>query len=232
MIRLLSIFTLLAVLSAPLDAGVRKMGWENTRDQDHDASPSCSALPDQNTLVVSFIAPPGVTDLETITAYVDLCTKPYALPPWWIFEPFTGCRSNALSVSADFSGGPYSFPNPWGGNAIASHVYGPGPTPDWSMARISVTVDKTYGLPAALTEGEEYYAFKIVFDNPDVGCEGCDYGACFVLNGLLLYHDGTVTPTEMDGSSNYVRWQGGQFDCPFIVATERGTWGRVKATYR
>jgi len=230
---LLPAIAFLVLFTAPAQAQVlRHMGWGDTRDVDHDSSPDCSAMPDQSKLVVSFIAPHGVQNLTGVWGYLDFCTKPYAVPSWWTFAPYGGCRGDSLSATADFSKGPFTFNDPWGGRGQATFSYEPSPIGDWGMARIEFWVQAAPGAPIPLTEGQEYYAAQIVFGNPDQACDGCANRACFVLNGLVIYHDGAATFTDMDYYSNYCRWQGGQSDCPFIVATQPTTWGGLKAKYR
>jgi hypothetical protein len=207
------------------------MGWGDTGPLDQDLSPDCNALPDQTKLVVSFIAPPNVHDLQGVWGYVDFCTKPYPIPPFWTFAPYGGCRADSLSATSDFSKGPFTQADPWGGRGQTTFAYEPSPSGDWAMSRIEVFVNASAGSPIALEAGKEYYAYQMVFGNPDQGCDGCSLAACFVLNGLVIYHDGTASFTDMD-YSNWCRWQGGQPDCPFIVPTQPATWGKVKALYR
>src|SRR5262245_54802221 len=232
--RWLPLLTLMLALPTAAHAQfeIRKMGWGDSGLYDHDSSPLCSALPDQSKLVVSFEAPPGVQSLTRVWGYVDFCTKPYAIPSWWTFAPFGGCRAESLSVVANFSNGPFSHPDPWGGRGVVTFSYEPHPSGDWAMSRIWVEVTTSPGSPIPLVAGEESYAFQIVFGNPDACCQGCDLPACFVLNGLVIEHDGDAFYTQMDGYQNYATWQGGQGDCPFVVPTERTTWGRLKESYR
>src|SRR5215471_5134445 len=98
----------------------RYMGWGDSTSQDQDFTPNCSALPDQSKLVVSFDAPPGIGNLQGVWGYVDFCTKPNPVPPWWTFAPYSGCRADSLSASADFSTGPFTRVDPWAGRGQAS----------------------------------------------------------------------------------------------------------------
>src|SRR5262249_30027816 len=189
-------------------------------------------LPTLSRLVLSLMAPPNVQNFQGVWGYIDFCTKPYAVPSWWTFAPYGGCRGDSLSANADFSNGPFTFSDPWGSRGQTTFAYEPSPLLDWGMGRIEFWGEPSPGAPVPLENGKDYYACQIVFGNPDTGCDGCSLKACFVLNGLVIYHDGTSTYTDMDYYSNYCRWQGGQPDCPFIVATEPTTWGRVKAQYR
>jgi hypothetical protein len=210
---------------------IRHMGWGDSALGNQDNSPECSTLPDQSKLVVSFTAPANVYNLTGVWGYIDFCTKPYAVPPWWTFAPYGGCRGDSLSATADFSKGPSTRIDPWGGRGQTTFAYEPSPLLDsWGMARIEVWVQATNGAPIALEAGKEYYAYAVVFGNPDVGCDGCNLGACFVLNGLVLYHDDIADYTSMD-YTNWCRWNG-PYDCPFVVATQPTTWGRMKAQYR
>ena len=221
----------LVLFTAPAQAQLRHMGWGDSRDGDQYFTPNCNALPDQSKLVISFGAPANVHSLEGLWGYVDFCTKPYALPSWWTFAPYGGCRADSLSGNADFSSGPSTYSDPWGGRGQTTVTYEPSPIGDWGMARIEFSVQASAGAPIALVAGKEYYACQIVFGNPDQGCDGCTLAACFVLNGLVLYHDGGVlTDIGMD-YSNWCQWNT-RYDCPFVVATEPSTWGKLKAKYR
>jgi hypothetical protein len=232
MTRMLLAILVLGFLADPAGAQLRRMGWGDVGLDHRDASPNCSALPDENTLVASFVAT-GISDLRKVEGYVDFCTEPYSLPEWWKFDLAGGCHQDSLSLSVDFSSGPFTQLNPWVDGANVSFQFLENPMgEDPSMARIEFTVESKGVGNVPLEEGKEYYAFKLRFGNPDAGCEGCQIGACFVLNGLLLYHSGEITPTEMDFYSNYATWQGGQSDCPFIVPTRQTSWGRLKALYR
>ena len=235
MTRLLLLFVVLGCcVTDPAGAGLplRYMGWGDSGLLYTDLSVNCANIPDKTKLVVSFLAPAGVTKLERINGYVDLCTKPYPVLPWWTFSPYTGCRADSLSANSDFSAGPFTKTDPWGGRGQTSFTYGAQPGGSWEMARIEVDVVAGPGAPIALTADQEFYAFQIEFGNPDGGCGGCEIPACFVLNGLLIYHDGgQVVPTEMD-YTNWCTWQGGQGDCPFIVPAKSMTWGKLKETYR
>jgi hypothetical protein len=209
----------------------RHMGWEDSVPGDQVVEPNCSALPDQSKLIISFTAPPGVSNLESVWGYIDFCTKPYALPSWWTFAPYGGCRGDALSASANFSSGPSTYADPWAGRGQASVQFEPSPIGDWGMARLEFQVQAIPGAPIPLQADKEYYASQIVFGNPDQGCDGCGLAACFVLNGLVIYHDGGIPYYTLMDYSNYCLWNV-RYDCPFVVATEPTTWGRLKASYR
>jgi hypothetical protein len=221
----------LMAASAQAQVSYRYMGWGDSDANHQDLSPDCGALPDQTKLVVSITAPANVYSLEGVWGYVDFCTKPYPVPPWWTFAPYGGCRADSLSANASFSRGPFTWTDPWAGRGQTTFSFEPSPIGDWGMGRINVSVHTTPGAPIPLVAGKMYYAFQIVFGNPVQGCTGCNLGACFVLNGLVLVHDGgQEIHTEMD-YTNYCRWNGPN-DCPFVVATQPVTWGEIKAQYR
>ena len=227
--RPIVLIMLALLVPAASDATVRKMGWDDSVNGPLDHSPYCGALPDQSVIVVGF--QPTISDLTGLQAYIDFCTRPYVVPGWWRFSDPQSCRADSLTVTIDFADGPTHATVPWSEQATVFHFveypfYG-----DDKMARIWVTIDDPGLGPGSLTPGEEYYAFKVVFGNPDTGCEDCETPACFVLNGMSLNYSEGIDFTEMD-LSNWAMWQGGTYNCPFIVQTERFTWGRVKALFR
>jgi hypothetical protein len=220
----------LASASLAQAQAVRTMSWANSNPPVTDASPSCDALPSENALYVGFTAPSGIDDLETLAGWVDICTAPDPIVPWWQFAPFAGCRAESLSVELSAPG--YGQPIPWNGHGVATITYGAGPSGSWEMARITVIVQKGGQAALPLVAGGHYLAFKIRLGNPAVGCGNCAHGACLVLNELKFAHDGgQVTGTEMD-YSNYCTWQKGVYNCPFIVPAVPSSWGKVKDTYR
>lgn len=222
---------LLISANAQAQVSYRYMGWGDSAFGNQDFSPNCSALPAQSRLVISFSAPPNVNNLEGVWGYVDFCTKPYPVPPFWTFAPYGGCRADSLSSTADFSSGPFSLTDPWAGRGQTTFSFEPSPIGDWGMGRINVAVQATSGAPIPLEAGKKYYAYEIVFGNPAQGCDGCALDACFVLNGLVIVHDGGAEyHTDMD-YTNWCRWNSPS-NCPFIVATQPSTWGKIKAQYR
>jgi hypothetical protein len=182
-------------------------------------------------LVAAFEAPAGT--LRAIVAHVDMCTVPSELPAWWRFDLPGGCREGTIGVSTDFSAGPSSFANPWTGPVTATvAVQFGGSTWSTAMNRFTVTVAGAGPGLFKVQPGTTYYAFKLVFTTPKGTCEGCAMRACFVLNSLdVVTESGFISPTTMN-YGNWTNWQGGQFDCPFVVAAAPASWGRVKAAYR
>ena len=226
-----------SLLGVPVGAtvfgGDRSIGWGDTdifgsgdlwMDCDH---------PEAAVLVASFSVYDSV-EVTGLEGAVDFCTMPHALPEWWQVEQSGGCREGALTVSADFSSGPSTHQDFWGGHGVADFTYITNHMGDADRVRIAVTVsvDSVFA-SVPLSPNTEYYAFRLDFAPPtSTPCPGCDYPACFVINELRLLT--TTGPVELwaDGYSNYARWQGGQGGCPFIVAVQPTSWGRVKSLYR
>ncbi len=219
-------------VASPAAGQYRFMGWNDSHPGDRDMSPDCAQLPDQSTLVISFQVPEGCTSAERIEAALDFCTLPEPLPEWWRFDVTTGCRYQRMSVSANFSSGPATHLNPWDPQhvQISAEYF-----PEWQgnpvLAHVEITV--TPDSTVTLLAGEEYYAFKVHFDNSGGPCSGCDMPTCFVLNSLAVFSS-TEDPgcwTSMDGYGTYSTWQIGHPSCPFIVPVRKSTWGSIKAQY-
>jgi hypothetical protein len=231
--RFAMMMLLLMVLAAPAAAQTRALAWLEGNSMRSDASPECSALPDSQVLVVTFQVDAALGPVEQVDAMVDYCTEPHELLDWWRFDTAGQCRPTGLSVSADLTGAPSGHRDIWNGTATASAVYAPFHDGGLTHARIHVTVTPHPDSTVVLATGHSYYACRIVFRNPDVGCTGCSMPACFIVNEVSVVHAGGTYYTSYPGDlSNYVTWQGGQGNCPFIVPVEPTTWSAIKARVR
>lgn len=210
-------------------AQARHMGWDDSTDGHQDLAFDCNNPPAEATLVVSFIAP--ASDIFSITAKLDMCTLPDDLPPWWRFDDPEGCRYGLDEVTTNFAGGPATFPMAWTASTsiIKQLTYGYG----WSTAmnRWEITIYNSNSTATPLVMGQEYYAFKMKFHTPAGACAGCATPACFVLNDLIVQTSSGAMQTVMT-YENWVKWQGGQGNCPFVVPVLPQTWGAIKAAYR
>ena len=223
---------LLVLASISTTAGsAPTIGWGDTspggsQDLDYD----CTS-PDSVTLVMSFTAPAGIDSLFGLLGHIDFCTDPHPLPAWWRFES-GGCREGDLDVTADFVSGPPTHSDPWQGQAGVVFTFIPEHL-NVVRARIDVEVSIAPENAQPLVEGEDYYGFAVTFAVPSAACAGCELPSCFVINDYVtLLHSGGETRLWGDNYSNYARWQGGTFDCPFIISVESETWGRIKTLYR
>ena len=206
----------------------RNMGWDDSTPGHMVLTFDCQNPPDDATLVVSFQAP--VSDVVGISAKVDMCTRPHALPEWWRFDVPGGCREGLYEVSTNFAAGPSSHPVAWNGGVTASVNLIPGYLWSDAMNRFLVTVLSSNGQPMPLVPGEEYYAFKLRFVTPDGPCVGCDVHACFVINDLTITTSTGKVETQL--ADGFSQWQGDTAPgCPFVVPAQPATWGKIKATY-
>jgi hypothetical protein len=228
-LALFAVLMALAAIPGRASAQYRNMGWGDSTPGHMELVFDCESPPPDVTLVVSFISP--VTDIIGLTAKVDMCTEPHALPDWWRFDVPGGCREGLFELSTNFAAGPSSHPVAWGGALTTSVQVVPGYAWSDAMNRFLVTIAIANGKPPPLVVGEEYYAFKLRFLTPVGTCAGCDVHACFVINDLTITSSsGKVETFRNDG--DYAMWQGQTYPgCPFVVPATSSSWGRLKATY-
>ncbi|HEY6196500.1 MAG TPA: IPT/TIG domain-containing protein [Candidatus Eisenbacteria bacterium] len=162
-------------------------------------------------LVVSFVPPPGINDLNSVEVGVTLLTEEAFLSDWWHFEP-GGCRDGALSVLDNFTGFTNCTPI-WPGTSVAGYgIQYPLP----NQARIHAVSAIQFG-SVSLNPNTEYYAVRIRIDNrKTVGpgsCSGCIPPVCAYLEYLALIRaSGPVVYVAGRVSSAIASWQGAT--CP------------------
>lgn len=235
----LALFSIVLCAGAPTDA--RAVGSNLAWDDCFQGAPAsmktftCDADDGAPfTLVGSFVPPEGVDQMNGMQAIVDLCTMPHALPDWWRVGA-SDCRAGALTASYDFTGGPSSCTDLWQGQAVgAMNVQVAGAL---GATRLRILLIAAVTTPIALTEGTEYYAFRIHVSRANTStCAGCLTNGCIVLNEVRLTQaagagDVFLTTPEME---YFATWQGMNQSppCPFVVPTQTSTWGQVKSLYR
>ena len=192
-------------------------------------------------MVGSAIAPDSIPAMVAMAAVLDLQTNQAALTPWWNFDG-TGCRAtptSSMTGSFDFSGGPFTCNDIWGGVASGGLNYQSGyGMPNRGRIRLVCAV----AAPLHVDNVTENYYFKVSFNNLKTtgtgACAGCTDGACIVFNSLELDQNPGLGNTTITNPllHNYVLWQAGGGSiaggCPQAVPTHNTTWGSVKSLYR
>ena len=149
---------------------------------------ACNTNVGVHTLVGSFVTPQGVVAMSANEVVMDMASAAPVLPGWWQLR--TGlCRAGSLNGNWDFTGGPFSCYDYWQGGAIGAFAMDP---PSGNVARIKAV----FALPAgdaritSIAEGTDVYSFKAVINHAKTvgagACDGCEAGACFVLNSIKL----------------------------------------------
>lgn len=193
------------------------------------------------TAVASFDPPAGIVEFLGIAAQIDIVTDQANLPDWW--KHGTGqCRSTTgLSINFDFTSGPFSCTDVFGGAAAGGFAYDVGfGTPARARLRVQAAIPVDNRVP--VDAGTEYYVLKanlLRAKTTGVGnCVGCANSACVVLNSIQLFQ-----PLEQNNDPeisnprdrNFVTWQvpaTGPVGCPLSTPTQTKTWGQVKSLYR
>jgi len=196
-----------------------------------------------HTLVGSFVAPAGINDLTANEVVIDIQSGGAWLPAWWTFG--TGQCRFGLNINFDFTSGPSTCTDYWKG-AASGGVNWTLPPATLNRCRIKALVALPSGSPiiTSLTEGVEYYSFRLVINNAKStglgACPGCNDEACIVLNMIALNQsppNPSFTPLTSPAASAYCIWQGWsttdpQSQCPGITPARKQTWGSIKAMYR
>jgi len=188
--------------------------------------------------VASFIAPPGIDEFLGLSSQIDVFTDQAALPEWW--KHGTGqCRSTTgFAVSFDFTAGPFTCVDFFGGQAAGGFLYESGfGTPN--RARVRITCAVPFDFRGPVDDVSEYYAYKAnVLRAKTTGtgsCTGCAQSMCIVLNEIQLFQP----PEKLNDPAmfnpvdrNYVSWQGAVPGCPAATPARNATWGSLKSLYR
>jgi len=190
-----------------------------------------------NTLVCSYVAPCCVTAAGHNEIVLDFQSMSASLPAWWGFRPGL-CRPSSLAQSPDFTTGPFTCFDYWGGLAIAGSLSDPPVGNRW---RYRALVAVVVGTERPIPEGTETYADKIIINNARTtglgSCPGCGIGVCIVLNSIkILQPPGTPGGNKFISAPavrNWATWQGGiGTDCFAATPARNSTWGSVKTLYR
>ena len=164
------------------------------------------------TMVASFIAPPGVTRLSGLYAELEVISATPTLPLWWQHGSAECRGSSALSVSCDFTNGPFSCTDIWEADATGVYAYDIGfGAPNRARIRVLCTSLSE----RSASEGTEYYAFKLNLSRSKStgggSCAGCSEAVTIVLRSMqLLQHEDVGSNPVLSGpiSRDYVSWQG------------------------
>lgn len=168
------------------------------------------------------------------------------LPQYWKFQPtgVGGCGGGTRMVfNADFTSGPFSCTDMWGGLGSTGGQLGgkDGPAPSGNTARIKWTTNVTPDQALSVAAGTQYYAEKVNINRNVTACPGgCADEVCLVFNVYATYLLTGGPPKEWmtdQGGVNppYITWQQGGspvFNCPIPTPTRTHSWGEIKSLYR
>jgi hypothetical protein len=208
-----------------------------------DRAFACNTNAGTNILISSFVTPAGIDSANGNEIVIDLQTQFAALPQWWMMKNGGTCRSTALSMSFDFSGGPSTCVDYWAGQALGSFGY-TAPYLVYGTNRARVVGVCAIGASSAgpIAVDTEVYSNKLSISNVKStglgACAGCTDAACLVLNSIRLTQNQRSATGNISiigapgGGRNFATWQGGTgVDCNLVPSKNR-TWGQVKSLYR
>lgn len=236
--KLFACTLLLAAAAGPASAAGLNLGWSDCAGQGFGTANrtfACTSNDGTNTLIGSFVAPSGLTEVTGFAAVLDVQTVSPTLPDWWNFG---ACRAGELSHSPGFASGPYCTDYFTG--SLGGGVYIIGPP---KQARIKEGWAYPVSSPSIgpIAEDDEVYAFQVLITNSKStglgSCAGCLTPACIVFNEILV----TNRPGNVNGNKlitypairSHVTWQGGLgILCPDATPARKATWGSIKSLYR
>lgn len=241
----IGVMTLIAALGAP--AIVSAQGGVNLSWDDCGAAGvevkyfACDTNAGSSTLYVSAIAPVPMPQLNTVEVAIDIIQSQPTLSDWWQMQA-GGCRTQSLTGVFDFTGGPFSCRDIWGGTAAGGISYTPsynGP----NRPRIR-GVAAVPGSVSADNSTEMYvFAFRMSHQRSagEGACAGCTDKACFVLGYVRLTQPfGIGDEVIAHGlSRQWTFWRcpgiyGSEGNCTFScsVPVVKPSWGGIKSLYR
>ena len=191
-------------------------------------------------MFASYIPPPNINELVGMSSQIDIKTDQAVLPDWWAHG--TGfCRgTTGMSVSFDFTSGPFSCTDFWAGQAAGGFAYDVGfGSPDRARMRIQCAIP--FGTQAPVDPSTEYYAYKVTITRAKAtgtgSCAGCSNPACIVLNEIQLFQPPTDANDPIINNPidrQFVTWQGPTSVniCPQSTPNRKSSWGEVKSLYR
>lgn len=199
---------------------------------------ACNTNTGSHTLVGSFVSGVELTQVIGMSAVLDLCSMDPVLPGWWQMGGPATCRPSAISASFDFTASTMSCADYWQGQAQGGMSYTFGANWGFNGARMLIVCAIPPAAASTMDGSVEYYGFRVTIQNhASTGtgaCSRCGAGVCLILNSVELEQPAGVGDVIIVDPilSNYVLWQSYVAGCPFIVPTERKSWGLIKSLYR
>jgi hypothetical protein len=213
-----------------------------TEDPHANRAFACNSNTGSNVLTCSFAPANDEPTFVGIESIVDLQADAATVPAWWEFFS-GGCRSTALSASADFTAASQVscvdvFAGLAGGGitaykTMANFVGVPEVfTPYGGRIKAAFAVANE----APITAGTEYYADKMSISNTKStgtgSCAGCATGVTIVLNQIRSGEtSGDFEILNNAIASQCVTWQTSSISCA-AVPVHNKSWGQIKSLYR
>jgi hypothetical protein len=212
---------------------------------------ACDTNLGKHTLVASVRPPAGITRFISAECTFQFFANASAMPTWWQLRNQTNqlnqCRNGALTASANFTQGPSTCVDPFGGlGAGGIAAYSIAPPPSYS-ALLRVVFSLPSASARALAADSEYYACRVTIDNRNTvgpgACGECGTGIVIMLTEVRLVQEygtpgGNIAVWNWD-YQGYVGWQcdvwcGTDGPCIFSCPTPANsrTWGAIKSLYR
>ena len=242
--RVLIYLSLLALSVGPAGAAGINLGWNDCPGggtYSNVRSFACDTNEGVNTLVCSFVAPPGIERMSANEIQINLATSGPVLADWWMLGSGQ-CRATALELNTDFTKGPFTCYDYWQAGAIGGTAF---QLLGGNRARIKAVFALPAGDPriTSIPQDTHVYSCKIdIANQKTVGlgsCAGCTAEGCILLDFIKLNQPpplAGVTLTNPSSTFNAI-WHAWttvdpSYACPLIVPAKSQTWGSIKALYR
>jgi hypothetical protein len=190
---------------------------------------ACDTNEGAHFVVGSLVAPAGVSQAVRGFEAIVYVSAGSTVPDWWQFINSGACRQTSATLGLDF-GGMTSCSNLWLGEPTgALGLYQAVPGVGMQLGLV-MALDQAEQGP--LTEGVEYYLFRIAIDHANTvgpsACAGCtDTARVWLDQATIVLPLGHSDILVRDPSSrDFVLWQHGN------VPVRSSTWGQLKQLYR
>lgn len=230
-----------ACVSAPARATEGMLAWDRCLLESGTVTKAfaCDTNAGSETIVGSFVPPSGIgqfTGLEITIDFMTNADSPW--PNWWAFRNPGTCRTNALTMQWDFTGGPgYGCSKLWGGEVLGGIAAFVTPYLVGHRSRLAAVVALPPESARALSPDTTYDAFTLTIDHTNTvgggACSGCEAPVCGTITKLVWTQPFGAGDFRWDGSGqSLLLWQSTVPTCPASIPTRNTTWGALKSLYR
>jgi hypothetical protein len=241
---LLAVLTLLGPRES--SGGGFNIGWNDCGNNGVEArSFACNTESGTNVFYISAMPDQPIAQLVAVDAQMSVYSSGTSLSPWWHLESTGGCRTRSLTANFNFTAGPYTCEDPWGGVAMGGIAWLYFDLNAGSRARLRVVCAIQPSAAITVNTGSEYYMCSIAINNSGAtssSCGGCGDAVCLVLDQVVLGQpssDISVAPTLPDLVltsplfRQKITWQSGSTgsQCAAINTPKQSTWGKLKSLY-
>ena len=243
---LFSLAVLVLLGSRESGAGGFNISWNDCGNNGVEArSFACNTESGTNVFYVSAMPDVPIAQLVAFGAWISVYSSGSSLSPWWHLETTGGCRTRSLTANYNFTAGPYTCEDPWGGVAMGGVMWKYFDMNPGARARLEVLCAIQTSAAIMANTGSEYYLCSISINNSgstSSTCGGCGDAVCMVVDQVSLgspspdLSQPPPIPEQVLTSPLFrqkITWQSGSTgsQCAAINTPKQSTWGKLKSLY-